>query len=236
MSGCAGAEVRAAAAVAGLILLTACSSPHERAPLRAGEAYGIDVSSHQGRIDWDDVADDRTAFAYVKATEGATFTDARFAANWRGAHEAGVARGAYHYFTLCRHGAEQAAHFLQVAPPVDDALPPAVDLELAGNCAARPGVAAFLSEVDVFVRTVERAWGRPVLLYVGRDVSERYPVLDRPGRLAWLVSFPERPQQDWTVWQLHGHARVHGVDGPVDLDVARLGDLSRARLRGSGRG
>ncbi|MCW2777331.1 MAG: hypothetical protein JWN17_1056 [Frankiales bacterium] len=217
------------AALAGLLLLvTACGGsepPHARAPLRAGESYGIDVSNHQGRIDWDRVADDRTAFAYVKASEGGDFADKRFDDNWAGADDAGLRRGAYHFFTLCRHGAEQAANFLRAAPPDDDALPPAVDLELAGNCTTRPGRAAVLAELDAFLGRIEQAWGRRALLYVGRDWEQTYPVLGRSDRPRWLVSYPERPAQGWTVWQLHGHARVHGVTGPVDLDVARLADL-----------
>ncbi|MCW2605441.1 MAG: lysozyme [Frankiales bacterium] len=222
-----GARLPVLTAALGL-LLTACGGqqPHVRDTLRAGEAYGIDVSNHQGEIDWDAVADDRTAFAYVKASEGGDFTDERFEENWDGADDAGLRRGAYHFFTLCRHGAEQAAQFLRVAPPDDDALPPAVDLELAGNCRARPGGAAVLAELDAFLARVEQAWGRRALLYVGRDWEETYPVLARSDRDRWLVSFPERPQQDWTVWQLHGRARVHGVEGPVDLDVARLAELA----------
>lgn len=216
--------------VALVVLATGCGGsapPHVRAALRSGEVYGVDVSNHQGRIDWGRVADDRTAFAYVKASEGGDFTDSRFARNWDGAGDAGLRRGAYHFFTLCRHGAEQAANFLRSAPVDRDALPPAVDLELAGNCAARPGRAAVLAELDVFLASVERAWGRRALLYVGRDWERTYPVLARSDRPRWLVSAPGRPQQAWTVWQLDGHAQVHGVRGEVDLDVARLADLER---------
>lgn len=90
--------------------------PNWRPPLRAGERYGIDVSAHQGVIDWTRVAGDNISFVYVKATEGGDFTDSRFAQNWTGAHEAGLDRGVYHFFTLCTPGAAQAQHFLDVAP------------------------------------------------------------------------------------------------------------------------
>ncbi|HEX2068810.1 MAG TPA: GH25 family lysozyme, partial [Actinomycetota bacterium] len=44
--------------------------PEYRPTLKAGERYGIDVSHHQGRIDWPRVAADDISFAYIKASEG----------------------------------------------------------------------------------------------------------------------------------------------------------------------
>jgi len=196
--------------------------PSWRPPLGAGERYGIDVSAHQDTIDWNRVAGDGIAFAYIKATEGGDFTDDRFEENWRGAGRAGLDRGAYHFFTLCTAGADQARHFLDVAPPEEDALPPAVDLELAGNCGARPGVGEVDGELGDFIRLVEEAWGRKVVLYVGDDFQRMYPVLGRLDRPLWLRRFLLRPSLNgWVVWQLHGRAHVEGVTGSVDLDVMR---------------
>lgn len=112
--------------------------PNWRPPLEGDERYGIDVSAHQDVIDWRQVASDGITFAYIKATEGGDFTDDRFEENWRGAREAGLDRGAYHYFTLCTPGADQALHFLDVAAPESEALPPAVDLELGRQLQCPP--------------------------------------------------------------------------------------------------
>jgi lysozyme len=196
--------------------------PTWRPPLRDGERYGVDVSAHQGDIDWQAVADDGMAFAYVKATEGRDFVDARFTPNSAGAGGAGLDRGAYHFFTLCSPGADQAAHFLAVAPPDQDALAPAVDLELAGNCSARPSDEAVQAELSAFLGAVERAWDRPVVLYVGDDWEGRYPVRDELERPLWLRRFLRRPDvEGWRIWQLHGRGRVAGIDGGVDLNVMR---------------
>jgi len=199
--------------------------PNVRPSLRAGEVFGVDVSNHQGGINWDAIASDDIDFAYIKASEGGDLTDRRFETNWAGAARVGLKRGTYHFFTLCRPGNEQAAHFLRVAPPDDAALPPAVDLELAGNCAGRPGTRDVYRQLDDFLKMVEEAWNRPVLLYVGDDWEARYPVLNRSDRPRWLVSFFGRPGRDWTIWQLHGFARVDGVDGRVDLNVGQLDKL-----------
>jgi lysozyme len=196
--------------------------PNWRPPLRDGERYGIDVSSHQDVIDWGRVADDEIEFAYIKATEGGDLVDERFPGNWAGAGEAGLDRGAYHFFTLCTPGTIQARNFLKAAPPEPGALAPAVDLELAGNCSRRPKGKMVDDELRDFLRVVEEAWGAEVILYVGDDFESRYPVQDRLDRPLWIRRFLLRPDVGgWSIWQLHGYASVEGIEGGVDLNVMR---------------
>jgi len=195
--------------------------PHYRPSLHAGEQYGIDVSEHQGTIDWPKVAHDHIGFAYIKATEGRDFTDSRFVANWTNAAAAGVDRGAYHFFTLCSPGADQARHFLDVVRDQEGALTPAVDLELKGNCSSRPGPSALYAELNSFLDVVETATHRQVVLYVGDEFEDRYPVRSGYRRPLWVRHLLRRPGGDWTIWQVHGNADVDGIDGHVDLDVRR---------------
>ncbi|MEX0754870.1 MAG: GH25 family lysozyme [Actinomycetota bacterium] len=100
---------------------------------------------------------------------------------------AGLERGAYHFFTLCTPGTEQARNFLRVVPEDPAALPPAIDLEFAGNCAARPEPASVAREVDAFMAAVEEATGERAVLYVEGAWEERYPVKERTGRLLWIA-------------------------------------------------
>lgn len=195
--------------------------PTWRPPRRAGELYGIDVSTHQARIEWPRVVADDIQFAYIKASEGGDFVDARFAENWKGAGESGLRRGAYHFFTLCTPGPVQAANFLRVAPPDPGALAPAVDLEIAGNCSRRPPREEVGANIDGFLRLVEEAWGREVVIYVDDPFDGRYPVRARLARPLWTRRFLLRPAGPWRVWQLHGYAEVAGVRGGVDLNVLR---------------
>src|SRR6516165_7639969 len=77
------------------------------------DVIGVDVSGHQGDIDWLSLAAGGVAFAYIKATEGGDFRDKQFQKNWDGARTAGMLRGAYHFFTQCRSGADQATNFIR---------------------------------------------------------------------------------------------------------------------------
>ena len=196
--------------------------PNWRPSLDSGERYGVDVSAHQDEIDWESVAADGIEFAYIKATEGGDFVDDRFEENWEGAGQVDLDRGAYHFFTLCTPGRTQAENFLNVAPPDDAALAPAIDLELAGNCSARPEREAMFDELQVFVDRVERAWGREVVLYLGNDYEEQYGVTERLDRPLWLRRFLLEPSTEgWYIWQLHGYAHIDGIEGGADLDVMR---------------
>ncbi|GAA5156169.1 hypothetical protein GCM10023340_43290 [Nocardioides marinquilinus] len=174
------------------------------------------------------MAGDGIAFAYLKATEGSSFTDPRFATNHAAADAAGLRVGGYHYYTLCSPPEGQADHFtatLDAVPPARRPLPPVVDLELIGNCDPPPDLDTLLADVRVFVDRVESATGRRVVVYTHPDLDERYgptPFADRLERRRWVRRPGERPPSgSWWVWQRADDARVAGVAGPVDLDVMR---------------
>lgn len=65
--------------------------PAPQRPQPSPETYpvrGIDISAHNGEVDFGRVADSGMEFVIMKATEGATFKDSRFGANYRAAREA----------------------------------------------------------------------------------------------------------------------------------------------------
>src|SRR5207244_255331 len=90
---------------------------------------GIDVSRHQGHIGWFEAGLSGVQFAYIKATEGADFKDPHFLYNWNACRSSTLVCGAYHYFSFCGPGSDQARNFLAMVPPDAHALPPALDLE-----------------------------------------------------------------------------------------------------------
>ena len=77
---------------------------------------GIDISHHQGRIVWTEVAKENIDFVYIKATEGATYVDPCFHYNMKGATDAGFYVGAYHYFRMTSSAKEQFEPQLYIPP------------------------------------------------------------------------------------------------------------------------
>jgi lysozyme len=198
--------------------------------------HGVDVSHHQGDIDWTDLADDRTDFAYIKATEGADWIDPLFEANWRSAGQAGVLRGAYHFFTLCTPGGQQALNMIDVVPDATDMLPPAVDLEFGGNCSERPSVDDFRGELDSFLGAIERHYRMRPVIYTNAQFYDTYLRDEPPDVIWWIMSPVLEPwgSPEWTLWQsFPGHRK--GVEGRVDRNVFRgdLGELEALARRKS---
>lgn len=182
---------------------------------------GIDVSHHQEDIDWPKVARDDIAFAFIKASEGGDHRDTRFAANWRDAQAAGLKVGAYHFFTFCRPGADQAKNFLDALGSDKGSLPAALDLEFGGNCGSKPSPSMLEAEIGSFLAPVERHTGKPVILYVTPEFRDAYKDI-LPPRPLWVRSLFRHPNdREWSIWQYHNAGSVDGIIGRVDLNVVR---------------
>jgi lysozyme len=198
---------------------------------------GIDVSHHQGAIDWDALERAQVRFAYMKASEGSDHVDRRFAENWRAAGRVGIARGAYHFFTLCAPGIAQAHNFMRTVRVDPEAMPPAVDLEFGGNCKARPSKQAFLGELKAFLETIERHYGKKPILYVTRGFYDRYLTGVLAGHGFWIRSLYFRPDMQgrpWLFWQFHDRGARAGIAGRVDLNVFNGDWATFERWRKSG--
>jgi len=192
----------------------------EKTPLLAGySVHGIDVSAYQGRIDWPMVASHRVRFAFIKATEGVTLRDSRFSANWRAARQAGVYRGAYHYFQPNYDGTQQASLFVRTVPLAAGDLPPVLDVEAPQF----HDVAVMRRNVATWLRLVERHYGVRPILYSNYSFYKRYLAGHFDEYPLWLAHYevdsPALPREKWIIWQHSDEAYVPGIRGAVDFNV-----------------
>jgi len=190
---------------------------------------GIDLSHNNGPVNWPAVAGAGITFCYAKATEGAWLRDPSFAANWTGMREAGLLRGAYHFFHPRRAAGAQARNFIAAVKKLGPGdLPPALDLELTGPHDEWPLVEPLrrVSLVVEWLGRVEQALGRkPVIYGCPAFLSATFP----SGTLArydlWVAHHTPAPHPSlprgwraWTFWQHSPDGAVPGVAGKVDLD------------------
>lgn len=211
---------------ASLILYTCRRSPkmHTDVDRSVYPVKGIDVSAHNGTVDFSQVASDTVSFVMLKATEGTDFCDANFSTNFTAAKEAGLLVGAYHFFRFNSPGRVQARHFIESVKgrPLD--LPLAVDVEKWGNPTSyhvdsvKVELAAMLNELDHS--------GYRVILYTNKHGYETFIKDDFADIPLWICSLSRPPAiPGWKLWQHSHKGRVKGVGTSVDLNTFN-GDTS----------
>jgi lysozyme len=190
------------------------------------DVHGVDVSRWQADIDWDKLRRHGANFVYIKATDGGDHLDPMFMKNWRDADEAGLKRGAYHFFYWCRVASEQADWFIRNVPKVKGALPPVIDVEWnhQSSCKRRPSRAVVLEKMQVFMDRLERHYGQRPVIYTTPDFyadNLQGAFLDYPFWLRSTAQHPSKvyPGRDWLFWQYSGSGLSKGVTGQIDLNV-----------------
>jgi lysozyme len=188
------------------------------------DIHGIDVSRYQKDIDWKLVKEMQVkkiniGFAFIKATEGAGYVDEQFKENMESAKEAGVARGAYHFFTPSRSGKLQAANFIDVVKLKKGDLPPVLDVEQANGVA----VADMQQRIAEWLNIVEKRYNVKPIIYSNADFYKTYLAGrfdDYPLWVAhYLVKDKPRINRNWLFWQHSERGQVTGIRTNVDFNV-----------------
>ena len=188
--------------------------------------HGVDVSRWQGDIDWPKLRSQGANFVYIKATDGGDHLDPMFKKNWRAAAQAGMKRGAYHFFYWCRTAGEQADWFIRNVPKVEGALPPVIDVEWNGEsrCRKRPSPERVREKMQVFMDRLEAHYGQRPVIYTAPDFyadNLKGAFKNYPFWLRAVAQHPSKvyPGRKWVFWQYSGSGLSHGVDGRIDLNV-----------------
>jgi GH25 family lysozyme M1 (1,4-beta-N-acetylmuramidase) len=198
---------------------------------------GIDISKHNGKIDFKKVKEAGIDFAMIRAGFGASTVDERFHANIKGAQAHGIKCGVYwfSYAYTPQMARKEAIKCLDTIRGYALQYPVAFDFEYASvEYAKSEGVhitKALASQIaDEFLSTVAAA-GYDVLLYSNIDylqnyftdaVKSKYPL--------WLAAYRDKePSHGQVIWQHTERGRVDGIRGAVDLNISRIsGESSKA--------
>jgi len=141
----------------------------------AATVEGIDVSSHQGNVDWAYWWGQGKRFAYVKATEGTSYKNPYFAQQYNGSYNVGMIRGAYHFaLPNSSSGATQASYFASSGGGWSrdgKTLPGALDIEYNPYGATCYGLSAsaMVSWIRDFLNTYKSRTGRDAVIYTNYD-------------------------------------------------------------------
>lgn len=196
-------------------------------PISAGKIKGIDVSRHNGLVDWAKVKGAGYSFVYAKASEGVTYDDPLYLQHVKGAKAAGLAVGAYHFARPENNAAiDEAKHFVDILKKFDTDLIPVLDLEMPTN----PKLISSQKLVQWardFINYVQKETGRKVMLYTGVWFIKRYDnFFNKLSDVPLWVSLYGSSVPDvggwsrWVVWQYTDKGQVPGVSGNCDVNVA----------------
>ncbi len=184
---------------------------------------GIDISHHQGIIDWNELEKEKIDFVYMKATEGGDFVDPKFNTNWEKASHRQISKGAYHFYRACKGGIEQANNFISVVPKAENSLPHAVDIESVGNCKEPKSKEILVKEIAEYIKKIKEHYGKTPIIYTSNNFYRDFLMNDFSDMKIWIrdiSNFPALPDNRmWHIWQFSHNGRVRGIENQVDLNV-----------------
>ena len=199
---------------------------------------GIDVSTWNGDIEWDKVVESGVKYAYVKLTEGRTYTSNQID-ELKKARCTGLAVGAYHFGrpdtdSDPSDAIEEAKHFLDVYERGPNDMRPVLDMEKGMKTDDSYNIEWALK----FCAHVEDELGVRPLIYTARWYIQSYFEKGNPSLLyelgrenLWWAEYSDeqyksmRPWSEWTLWQFTNRGEIDGIKGSVDLNWCAAGQF-----------
>lgn len=189
---------------------------------------GIDVSSYQGEIDWQQVRQAGIDFAFVRigfrrSKDGTLGEDEMGKINLQGASEAGIRVGAYFFSqaTSEEEAQEEAEYVLELLQGYPLDLPLVYDWETVSDRTDSMTRKVLTKCVEAFCTTVEEA-GYETMVYFNRELAKTLlnvnKLGDRPVWFAMYGDYPDAPcKPDY--WQYTDKGKIPGIQGDVDLNI-----------------
>lgn len=195
--------------------------PEGHSPL-GNTILGIDVSKYQRKIDWEKVRNNDVSFAFIKATEGVKLKDSHFERNWEQTQQAGIIRGAYHFYRPNVAPGEQARNFIETVALQPGDLPPVLDIEVRG----RQPLNHLRGDLKEWLVLVERAYGVKPIIYTGYSFYKDYLEGYFDEYPLWIAHYNVKELQMQrterallSFWQHTDRGAIDGIKGPVDCNI-----------------
>jgi len=215
---------------------TASPSP---APSAVTWLEGLDVSTHQGSIDWGRVAAAGKRFVFARASAGSLTADDTYATNRSGARAVGIPVGAYHFANpdnASNDALNEANWFLSHATPTPGDLIPTLDIEVTNGLSTT----ALTTWLQTWLTRVTEVTGVRPMIYTTPNfwkasVADSDWFARNGYSVLWVAQWtsasrPTVPAANWgghgwTFWQYSSTGTVPGISGAVDLDRYSGSDL-----------
>ncbi len=186
------------------------------------EKKGIDISHHQGNIDFDKLKGN-IDFAMIRTSYGAFYEDRNYKQNIAGLERIGVPYGLYHfsYATSVEAAKKEAEGFLNLIKNYKPMYPVVIDIESSQQTSTVRGD-TLVDIADTFCKMVQDS-GYYVMIYANLDYFNNKlnnSSLDDYDK--WLAQWSSKPtySKPFGIWQYSSKGSIPGISGNVDLDIA----------------
>jgi GH25 family lysozyme M1 (1,4-beta-N-acetylmuramidase) len=191
--------------------------------------FGLDVSHYQGVIDWEAVTTSHhpIKFVFIRSTMGYDGKDEQFKANWDGAKEIGLLRGAYHYYRPNEDPVKQFENFSSMVVLDTGDLPPVLDIEAHSIY----GMDSLRKNLQVWLELCEEHYGIKPIIYTGLTYYQNFLHSHFSEYPLWVAAYtggkPRLGNLKWTFHQFTEKVKVSGIYGRVDGNdfVGKLHEL-----------
>lgn len=194
---------------------------------------GIDVSDHQGKIDWEKVKADGVKFAIIRMGWGSDYKnqdDKKVLENAKACDRLGIPYGLYLYsYALNENGAHsEAQHMIRIARQVNATLGYFYDMEDADSYKAKHGLEPSWHKTElanfckIFMQDLKAAGIENVGVYANYHYFKNILNLEelrKYGKI-WLAHWNiENPSLECNVWQYTSKGKINGISGNVDMNI-----------------
>lgn len=196
------------------------------------DVKGIDVSSWQGKIDWDKVKDSGIDFVMIRCgfrshVNEEINEDKNFKYNISEANRVGIPVGIYFYSTAIneKEALSEASFVLNLVKDYDITYPIVYDFELFDKQRTEGVSDKVINDNAIYFLDYIRAHGYQGMLYSNLDNLRKhwnFPIFE--GYKFWYAQYMDVANESvsYDMWQYADNGRIKGIKGPVDLNEANF--------------
>ena len=200
----------------------------EDGSLDGGNVMGIDISKHNGTVDWNAVKNAGVEFVILRcgyrgSASGVLVEDEKFRTNIKGATAAGLKVGIYFFSQAVNEmeAVEEASLTLSLIKGHKISYPVYIDVEAANGRADGLSAAERTKVVKAFCETV-RDSGYTAGVYSNKNwFAEKMDTGAFGNYRIWLAQYTESPTYTgrYEMWQYSSRGTIPGIKGDVDLNI-----------------
>lgn len=197
---------------------------------KSSGAMGIDVSKHNGNIDWNAVKNSGVSYVIIRCgyrgySTGVLVEDPKFRSNIKGAKAAGLKVGAYFYSQAVNEveAVEEASMAIDLVKGYGLNYPLFLDVEASGGRADGISRETRTAVCKTFCQTVQNS-GISAGIYANKNwFTEKINTASLTSYKLWLAQYASAPTYTATrydLWQYSSKGKVSGISTSVDMNIS----------------